>query len=118
MNLYVQKPCEAIQLNRENIKKIMDVFPEEKFVFFGIEFIENKEQKVFDDDLTTFKKIGGFLYHNREVKTIYDGEWIIKRKEEYEFMNDEYFKANFIQVPFFELKDKIIEKEISDVTVE
>ena len=118
MNLYVQKPCEAIQLNRDNIKKIMELFPEEKFVFFGIEQIECKDQKVFDEDLTGFKKVGGFLYHNREVKTIYDGEWIIKRKDEYEFMSDEYFTANFIQIPFIEMQDKIIEKEKSDVNTE
>ena len=117
MNLYVQKPCEAIQLNRENIKKIIELFPEEKFVFYGIETIDGKEQKIFEEDLSNFQKVGGFIYHNREVKTIYDGEWIIKRKDEYEFMNDEYFKANFIQVPFIEIKDKTLEKEISDVAV-
>ena len=111
MNLYVQKPCEAIQLNQENIQKIMEVLPEEKFVFFGIENIEGKDQKVFDDDLTKFKKIGGFLYHNREVKTIYYSEWIIKRKDEYEFMSDEYFKMNFIQVPFIDIKDQINKKD-------
>lgn len=115
MNLYVQKPCEAIQLNRENITKIVEVFPEEKFVFFGIKMIDGKEQKVFEEDFSEFQKVGGFLYHNREVKTIYDGEWIIKRKDEYEFMSDEYFAANFIQIPFIEMQDKIIEKEKSNV---
>lgn len=111
MNLYVQKPCEAIQLNRENIQKIVELFPEEKFVFFGIEKVEGKDQKIFEDDLTTFQRVGGFLYHNREVKTIYDGEWIIKRKEEYEFMSDEYFKANFIQIPFLNIEDQMIKKD-------
>lgn len=111
MNLYVQKPCEAIQLNKENIKNIVELFPQEKFVFFGIESIEGKDQKIFDDDLSCFSRVGGFLYHNREVKTIYDGEWIIKRKDEYEFMSDEYFKANFIQVPFINIKDQIIKKD-------
>ena len=117
MNLYVQKPCEAIQLSKENIKKIMEVLPEEKFVFFGIEVIDFKDQKVFDEDLSSFQRVGGFLYHNREVKTIYDGEWIIKRKDEYEFMNNEYFTTNFIQIPFLELQDKIIDKEQGDVNI-
>lgn len=118
MNLYVQKPCEAIQLNRENIKKIVELFPEEKFVFFGIERIEGKDQKIFEDNLTIFEKVGGFLYHNHEVKTIYDGEWIIKRKEEYEFMSDEYFKSNFIQIPFIETSDQTIKKDEENVNIE
>jgi hypothetical protein len=106
LNLYVQKPCEAIQLNQQNIKKIIEFFPEEKFVFFGIEKIDSKDQKVFDDDLTGFKRVGGFLYHNREVKTIYDSDWIIKRKDDFEIMNDEYFNHNFIQIPFIESKEE------------
>ena len=106
MNLYVQKPCEAIQLNQQNIKKIIEFFPEEKFVFFGIEIIDGKDQKIFDDDLTGFKRVGGFLYHNREVKTIYDSDWIIKRKDDFEIMNDEYFNHNFIQIPFIEIKEE------------
>ena len=106
MNLYVQKPCEAIQLNQQNIKKIIEFFPEEKFVFFGIEIIDSKDQKIFDDDLTRFKRVGGFLYHNREVKTIYDSDWIIKRKDDFEIMNDEYFIHNFIQIPFIEIKEE------------
>jgi len=106
LNLYVQKPCEAIQLNQQNIKKIIEFFPEEKFVFFGIEIIDGKDQKIFDDDLTGFKRVGGFLYHNREVKTIYDSDWIIKRKDDFEIMNDEYFNHNFIQIPFIEIKEE------------
>jgi hypothetical protein len=102
----VQKPCEAIQLNQQNIKKIIEFFPEEKFVFFGIEIIDGKDQKIFDDDLTGFKRVGGFLYHNREVKTIYDSDWIIKRKDDFEIMNDEYFNHNFIQIPFIEIKEE------------
>jgi hypothetical protein len=102
----VQKPCEAIQLNQQNIKKIIEFFPEEKFVFFGIEIIDGKDQKIFDDDLTEFKRVGGFLYHNREVKTIYDSDWIIKRKDDFEIMNDEYFNHNFIQIPFIEIKEE------------
>ena len=102
----MQKPCEAIQLNQQNIKKIIEFFPEEKFVFFGIEIIDGKDQKIFDDDLTGFKRVGGFLYHNREVKTIYDSDWIIKRKDDFEIMNDEYFNHNFIQIPFIEIKEE------------
>lgn len=117
MNLYVQKPCEAIQLNRENIQKIVELFPEEKFVFFGIEMIDGKGQKVFEEDLTPFQKVGGFLYHNHEVKTIYDSEWIIKRKDEYEFMSDEYFKANFIQIPFLNIEEQIIKKDEENVNI-
>jgi hypothetical protein len=115
LNLYVQKPCEAIQLNNKNIQKIIGLFPEEKFVFFGIQIIDGKEQKIFEDDLSDFQKVGGFLYHNHEVKTIYDGEWIIKRKDEYEFMSDEYFTLNFIQIPFIEINNQIIKKDEEDV---
>jgi len=115
VNLYIQKPCEAIQLNRENIHKIISLFPEEKFVFFGIQKIDGKDQKIFDDDLNHFQKVGGFLYHNREVKTIYDGEWIIKRKDEYEFMSDEYFRTNFIQIPFLNIEEQIIKKDEGNV---
>lgn len=115
MNLYVQKPCEAIQLKKENIQKIMEFFPEEKFVFFGIEQINRVDQKVFDDNLSTFNKVGGFFYHKKEVKVIIEGEWIIKRKDIFEIVNDEYFKSNFVQIPFIEINDEITKKEGSDV---
>jgi hypothetical protein len=111
LNIYVQKPCEAIQLKKENIKNITNFFPEEKFVFFGIDIINGVDQKIFDDDLTHFKRVGGFYYHNKEVKTIYENEWIIKRKDVFEIVNDEYFQNNFVQVPFVHTNDIEIKKE-------
>ena len=75
--------------------------------------IDGKEQKVFEDDLKHFNKVGGFYYHNREVKTIYESEWIIKRKDYFEIVNDEYFKNNFMQVPFIQTNDVNIKEEES-----
>jgi hypothetical protein len=106
MNLYVQKPCEAIQLNKETVQKIIEIFPEEKFVFFGIEIINGIQQKVFDDNLSKFNHVGGFFYHKKEVKVIFESEWIIKRKDIFEIVNDNYFKSNFVQIPFIDLPDK------------
>jgi hypothetical protein len=115
LNLYVQKPCEAIQLKKENIQKIMEFFPEEKFVFYGIEQINGVDQKIFDDDLSSFSKVGGFFYHKKEVKVIVESEWIIKRKDIFEIVNDEYFKNNFVQIPFIEIHDEIVKKEENNV---
>lgn len=116
MNLYVQKPCEAIQLNKETIQKIIEIFPEEKFVFFGIEIINGIQQKVFDDNLSKFNHVGGFFYHKKEVKVIFESEWIIKRKDIFEIVNDNYFKSNFVQIPFIDLPDKLKE-EVNNVTI-
>lgn len=113
MNIYVQKPCEAIQLTKDNIKKIIEFLPEEKFVFFGINIINGVDQKIFDDDLSGFKRVGGFYYHNREVKIILENEWIIKRKDFFEIVNDEYFQNNFVQVPFIYTNDVNIKEEES-----
>lgn len=100
MNLYVQKPCEAIQLNKQNIQNIMEFFPDNRFVFFGIEMLNGKEQKVFDEDLSSFPKVGGFLYYNRETKVILENDWIIKRNESFEVISNDYFIANYVQIPF------------------
>lgn len=109
MNLYVQKPCEAIQFTKENIQDIMTFLPEERFVFFGISMINGKEQKVFEDNLSSFSKIGGFLYYNRETKVILENDWILKRKNHYEVMANDYFIDNFIQIPFLKIEDVKIE---------
>lgn len=107
MQLYVQKPCEAIQFNRQNIKDIMRFLPEDRFVFFGIDIINGKEQKVFDDDLTLFHKIGGFLYYNRETKLIMEYDWILRRKDNYEILNNSYFSDNFVELPFLKIEEKV-----------
>lgn len=107
MQLYVQKPCEAIQFNKQNIKDIMKFLPEDRFVFFGVETINGKEQKVFDDDLTSFHKIGGFLYYNRETKLIMEYDWILKRKGNYEILNNSYFSDNFVELPFLKIEEKV-----------
>lgn len=109
MNLYVQKPCEAVQFSKKNIESIMQFLPEERFVFFGITVLNGKEQKVFDDDLSSFNKIGGFLYYNKETKLILEDDWILKRKSNYEILSNTYFMDNFIQVPFIKIEDEKIE---------
>lgn len=109
MNLYVQKPCEAIQFNAQNIENIMRFLPEEKFVFFGIDIINGKEQKIFDDDLSSFKRIGGFLYYKKETKLIMESDWILKRKGNYEVLNNTYFTDNFVQLPFLKIEDHVVE---------
>lgn len=93
----------------------MEFFPEEKFVFYGIEQINGVDQKIFDDDLSSFSKVGGFFYHKKEVKVIVESEWIIKRKDIFEIVNDEYFKNNFVQIPFIEIHDEIVKKEENNV---
>jgi len=105
LNLYVQKPCEAVQFSKNNIEEIMKFLPEERFVFFGVTTINGKEQKVFDDDLTPFNKIGGFLYYRKETKLIMEDDWILKRKDNYEVLSNLYFSDNFIQLPFLKIED-------------
>lgn len=116
MNLYVQKPCEAIQFNAKNIDNIMKFLPEEKFVFFGIEIINGKEQKVFDDDLSAFKRVGGFLYYKKETKLIMEDDWILKRKDNYEILNNTYFVSNFVQLPFLRIEDHVVDSSEQLVT--
>ena len=108
MNLYIAKPFEAVQFSKSNIQQILSFLPEERFVFFGITILNGKEQKVFDDDLSGFSKIGGFLYYNKETKLILENDWIIKRKNTYEILNNDYFTDNFMQIPFLYNVDPVI----------
>ena len=115
MQLYVQKPCEAVQFNKTNLSKIVSFLPEERFVFYGIETLNGKEQKVFDDDLSTFSKIGGFLYYNKETKIIQENDWVIKRKNIYEVLSNDYFLENFILIPFVNIPDISNEDNSKDI---
>jgi hypothetical protein len=116
MNLYVKKPCEAIQFNAKTIEIIMKFLPEDRFVFFGIEIINGKEQKVFDDDLSAFRRVGGFLYYKKETKLIMEDDWILKRKDNYEILNNTYFISNFIQLPFLRIEDYVVDSSEHLVT--
>ena len=118
MQLYVQKPCEAIQFNKSNLDKIVSFLPEERFIFYGIETINGKEQKIFDDDLSPFKKIGGFLYYNRETKLIQENDWVIKRKNIYEVLNNSYFTENFVLIPFLNYPDIPINNTLKEISNE
>jgi len=97
-HLYLQKPCEAIQFTKNNIAEVIKFLPEDKFVVYGIETINGKDTKVFDDDLSSFNRIGGFFYYNKETKTLSETDWILKRKNIYEILNNTYFTENFVKI--------------------
>jgi hypothetical protein len=98
MKTYIAKPFEAIQINSQNIKRAIEVLPE-NFVFYGLNTNNGALQKEYDDDLEQYSKVGGYFYFNKNTHKIYNGDWVIKRKDRYEIVNDDYFKANFIEIP-------------------
>lgn len=101
MNFYIAKPFQAIQVLPENIDKVINILPE-SFVFFGINMEGRTEQKEYDDDLKKYKKIGGFFYHNKKTEKIYHSDWVIIRKEKFEIVKNDYFEANFVEIPFIQ----------------
>jgi hypothetical protein len=98
MKTYIAKPFEAIQINPQNIKNAIQVLPE-NFVFYGLNTDNGLLQKEYDDDLEKYLKVGGYFYFNKKTEKIYNGDWVIKRKDRYEIVNDDYFKTNFIEIP-------------------
>ena len=98
MKFYIAKPFEAIQILPENIKKAIEILPE-NFVFYGLTTVMDVHQKEYDEDLEKYQKVGGYFYFNKKTEKIYNGDWIIKRKDRYEIVNDDYFKANFLEIP-------------------
>ena len=99
MKSYIGKPFSAIQLNRQNIKEIISTLPEH-FVFYGINESGGKEFGEVEE-LEKYLKLGGYYYHGKSMRKIFDGDWIVARKEEYDFINDDYFSKNFIEIPSF-----------------
>jgi hypothetical protein len=99
MKAFISKPFFAIQLNRQNIREIMNSMPEH-FVFYGLNESGDKEFGEVDE-LEKYPRLGGYYYHGRAMRKIFDGDWIIARKEEYDFVNNEYFEKNFIELPSF-----------------
>ena len=99
MKSYIGKPFSAIQLNRQNIRKITNTLPEH-FVFYGINESGGKEFGEADE-LEKYLKLGGYYYHGKAMRKIFDGDWIVARKEEYDFINNEYFEKNFVEIPSF-----------------
>ena len=102
MKHYIAKPFQAIQILPEVINDAVKILPD-NFVFYGLNKIGvDQFQKEFDDDLKKYKMVGGYFYFNKKTEKIYNGDWIILRKEKFEIVNDDYFKANFIEIPFSE----------------
>jgi hypothetical protein len=99
LNFYIAKPFQAIQILPETVEDAMKILPD-NFVFYGLKKIDLNYQKEFDDDLKQYKMVGGYFYFNKKTEKIFNGDWIIIRKERFEIVNDDYFKANFIEIPF------------------
>jgi hypothetical protein len=98
MKMYIAKPFEAIQIKPDTIKKAIEILPE-NFVFYGLNTHSGVSQKEYDDDLEKYSKVGGYFYFNKKTYKIYNGDWVVKRKDCYEVVNDNYFKTNFIEIP-------------------
>ena len=98
MKMYIAKPFEAIQITNGTVKKAIEKLPE-NFVFYGLNTCNGISQKEYDDDLEKYSKVGGYFYFNKKTYKIYNGDWVVKRKDCYEVVNDDYFKANFIEIP-------------------
>lgn len=100
LNFYVAKPFQAVQIIPETVEEAIKILPD-NFVFYGL--IKNNHdqfQKEYDDNLKKYQMVGGYFYFNKKTEKIYNGDWIIIRKERFEIVNDDYFKANFIEIPF------------------
>lgn len=96
MKTYISKPFSAIQINKNTVEEAQRILPE-SFVFYGIE----NGNKRFEEDLSSFFEIGGFLYFNKKTYRIYNNDWVIKRHDTFEVVNQEYFEKNFIEIPGF-----------------
>lgn len=99
MKTFIGKPFQAIQLNRQNIREIINTLPE-NFVFYGINESGGKEFGE-PDELEKYQTLGGYYYHGKAMRKIFALDWIVIRKDEYEFINNDYFLKNFIEIPSF-----------------
>jgi hypothetical protein len=100
LNFYIAKPFQAIQILPETVEDAMKILPD-NFVFYGLNRIGvDQFQKEYDDNLKKYQMVGGYFYFNKKTEKIFNGDWIVIRKERFEIVNDDYFKANFIEIPF------------------
>lgn len=100
MKSYIGKPFQAIQLNRQNIREIVTSLPEH-FVFYGINSDSGIKEFGEIDELETYNVLGGYYYHGKAMRKIFNGDWIIARKDEFDFINSDYFEKNFIEILTF-----------------
>lgn len=99
MKFYIAKPFQAVQILPETVRHAIEILPE-NFVFYGLKTENGIEEKDYDDlVIDKHQKVGGFLYFNKKTIKIFNSDWVIKRKDIYEIVNDDYFKANFIEIP-------------------
>lgn len=99
LNFYIAKPFQAVQIMPNTVEEAMKILPD-NFVFYGLKQENGQTQKEYDDNLKKYQMVGGFFYFNKKTEKIYNGDWIIIRKERFEIVNDDYFKANFVEIPF------------------
>lgn len=99
LKFYIAKPFQAIQILPETIDETIKILPD-NFVFYGLKSVNGELQKEYDDNLKNYVKVGGYFYHNKKTEKIYNGDWVIIRKDRFEIVNDDYFKTNFIEIPF------------------
>lgn len=99
LKFYIAKPFQAVQIVPETVENAMKILPD-NFVFYGLNNFDGKTQKEYDDYLSKYKMVGGFYYFNKKTEKIYNGDWIIIRKEKFEIVNNDYFIANFMEIPF------------------
>ena len=92
----MSKPFQVLQLNKTTINFATATLPEKHFVFYGI---DEAGEKRYDDDCSAFSKVGGFLYiKGQKTKKIYNGDYIVMRKEFYDILDKTYFEQNYVSI--------------------
>jgi len=90
---YLAKPFQAITVDRNTVNELSKEL-EKQFVFYGIDEDGNK---CYDDDLSNYARVGGYLYiKGIGTKKINDGDYIVLRHDNFDIVSAEYFKRNFI----------------------
>lgn len=102
LKFYFAKPFQAIQILPETVEDAIKILPD-NFVFYGLKNVNGEFQKEYDDNLSKYRIVGGYFYHNKKTEKIYNGDWIIIRKDCFEIVNNDYFKNNFLEIPFVAL---------------
>jgi hypothetical protein len=92
----MSKPFQVLQLTKATINVAVKMLPENHFVFYGL---DSDNIKCYDDDCSVYPKVGGFFYiKGQKTKKIYDGDYIVMRKDFYDILDKTYFENNYVAI--------------------